>query len=224
MIVVTAGTSDFRPIIETQNRRCLEFGYLHHVYDLGGLGMGTPCSVPESDLRGTIGDSLPPTTFKVRLLESAFAVALPREIVCWLDGDCIPMKPFLPAEHDWDVAVTLRPWDEVGASGLKVSDSLNAGVVWVRNNGMGRNFTHQWNAKAQEMNNDQAALVELVGPRLTREEWLKTYGNTITAETGAAVKVLDAMKWNRWHVPPAEDTRILHFKRGIRGSAKAYCK
>lgn len=217
MLIVTAGTGDYREIILAQAKACTRFGHVHRVYDLGGLGFGEPFEVPADDLKPTInGDSLPPATFKARLLLDAFE---PHACMCWLDADCLPLLDFMPP-GEWDAAVTLRPASEVGACGIKSMDYLNAGVVWIRN----IEFAREWLEMSIEANTDQGALNEIVAPDFGPNEWRTAVGHSIINPMGMSVLVLDAMEWNCWHLPPRPETRILHFKRGIRGAAKGYCQ
>lgn len=215
MLVITAGTTAFRSMIQQQQKICGRYGYSHKAYDLGGLGFGDLFKVDPADLAGTVaGDSIPPTTFKTHLAERCYQEG---EILCWLDGDCIPLRDFQP-EGVWDIAVTLRSLREVGASGIRITDYLNAGVLWINN----RTFIEVWKAEARRLNNDQAALNEIVGGIFTVDQWRHLMGQTFRALSGFTVKVMDAMEWNCWHLPPTEQTRILHFKRGIRGAAEGY--
>jgi hypothetical protein len=184
-----------------------------------------PWAVEREDLEPTInGDSLPPATFKPALVLQAMGQAAGGETVCWLDADCIPLKPFDPmAGMDGiDAAVTLRPAPEVGLSNCAALDFLNSGVVWIRNSPRGRAFLEAWDAQTEGQSTDQGGLNLAVGT-FTADDWKKLYGLTVVnVFSGARILILDAMEWNRWHLPPTPDTRILHFKRGIRGAAVNY--
>ncbi len=223
MIVVTAGTAEYRAIVDAQARKCAEFGYGHLVYDLGGLGIGEPYHVELEDLQPTVnGDSLPPATFKAALVEKAFGAAEHNEPVCWLDADCIPLRGFVPIGHTaanlWDAAVTLRPAPEVGLSNNPALDYLNSGVVWIRNNAHGRSMCQFWGARSSEMGTDQGALNEMVAqPGLDAGGW-----NMLRNTVHNGVLVLDAMEWNCWHPEHFNTARIAHFKRGLRGQAVNY--
>lgn len=221
LIVVTAGTKEYRDIIQAQIRACRNFGYCHFAYDLGGLGFGNKYDVDPADLAPSFGsDSLPPATFKPLLVADAFGAAEPGETVCWLDGDCLPLQPFEPEYAD--AAVTLRPTKEIGQCGHRSMDFVNSGVVWIRNTTHGREFAVEWSKASFMLNTDQDGLNQAVAPRFQAHQWIRCIGTEITSPCGARVQVLDGMNWNRWHLPPAKDTRILHFKRGIRGAAKNY--
>jgi hypothetical protein len=236
VIVVTAGTSEYRKIICAQARNCKEFGYDHLVYDLGGLGIGEPYHVELEDLQPTVnGDSLPPATFKAALVEKAFGAAVRDELVCWLDADCIPLREFIPFDIDgmmegFDAAVTLRPAPEIGLSNNPALDYLNSGVVWIRNNEAGRALCDTWRLLSGSMNTDQGALNHTVYPGAGIREWSTLIGdhgfnkivNTVDGNETSYVLVLDCAEWNCWHFPPPPQARILHFKRGMRYLAKDY--
>lgn len=224
MIVVTAGTSEYRAIIDAQARQCAQFGYGHLVYDLGGLGIGEPYHVELEDLQPTVnGDSLPPATFKAALVEKAFGAANHGELVCWLDADCIPLRDFnldalacFDALGSFDVAVTLRPAPEVGLSNNPALDYLNSGVVWIRNTERGRALCDTWRRLSWSMNTDQGALNHLVAPSLDAGGW-----NMLRGKVHNGILILDATEWNSW-CPPFAGARIAHFKRGLRGQAVNY--
>jgi hypothetical protein len=216
MLVVTAGTDEYRPIIEAQAKRCAEFGYRHAIYDLGGLGFGEKLAVPAGDLRPTYNQSLPPSTFKTDLM---IKHAVDDGVVCWLDGDCIPLLPFEP-DGDWDAAVTLRPIQEISRAHRPATRYLNSGVVWIRREALG--FAQTWRRESVRVNTDQGGLNNIVGIGLGLNQWRQLTGKTVVALGGFRVKILGAMEWNCWHLPPKADTRILHFKREMRAAAKEY--
>jgi hypothetical protein len=216
MLVVTAGTEEYKPIIEAQAKMCAEFGYRHAIYDLGGLGLGERLEVPAGDLKPTYMRSLPPATFKTALM---IKHASEDEIVCWLDGDCIPLLPFEP-EGNWDAAVTLRPIHEITRAHRPATRYLNSGVVWIRRDAL--RFAQAWRRESVRVNTDQGGLNNVVGIGFDMNQWRQLTGRTVVALGGFRVKILDAMQWNCWHLPPKVDTRILHFKREMREAAKEY--
>ena len=224
MIVVTAGTAEYRDIITEQRKRCLKFGYAHMTFDLGGLGIGQPWDVKPEDLQPTIGgDTLPPATFKAELFSKAMRFAVPRELVCWLDGDCLPLMEFQPHMPTEDIAVTLRPKPEIGLSNNPALDYLNSGVVWIRNSPQGRaGFLWNWVNLSKSLNTDQGALNQCVGLPDDTHVWADSMGSAVELPTGGRALILDCTQWNSWHLPPKPDTRILHFKRGIRAAARNY--
>ena len=228
VIVVTAGTAEYKPIIEAQARKCREFGYEHRIYDLGGLGIGIPYQVPASDLKPTVnGDSLPPATFKAALVMEALQAAQPGETICWLDADCIPVKTFHPLsmvdENPADAAVTLRQASEIGLSNNPALDYLNSGVVWIRNTMKGRELCRLWSHMSKAFGTDQGALNYCVDVAPDSFDWNSIRGHVANGIcTSSRVLILDAMEWNCWHFPPPPEARILHFKGGIRYLAKDY--
>ena len=225
MIVITAGTPEYLPIIEAQARKCAEFGYRHVIYDLGGLGIGEPHIVAPEDLKPTVnGDSLPPATFKAALVAKQFETALPNELVVWMDADCLPLHDFTIPGHygGFDAAVTLRAANEIGLSNNPALDYLNSGVVWIRNNTPGQEFCKAWGRQSALMNTDQGALNACVNEGWTAKDWRMAVGKSwISDLLPAKILVLDCAEWNSWH-PPFTGARIAHFKRGIRYLAKDY--
>jgi hypothetical protein len=228
MIIVTAGTAEYADIIRAQVKRCSDFGFKHVVYDLGDLGFGTPHFVRHGDLTPTIGtDTLPPATFKASLmLDTMTRFAALNELVVWMDADCLPIHDFtIPKSHgEFDVAVTLRPVSEIGASGNYALDYLNSGVVFARKNAAGEAFLRVWSTQSVEFNSDQAALNKCVAFDFTTEDWRRAMGLHVIRPVWPSwnVLILDALEYNCWHLPPRPQTRILHFKRGIRSSAVNY--
>jgi hypothetical protein len=220
MLVVSAGTEEYRSIIQAQALKCSEYGYGHAIYDLGNLGLGEPMTVPESDLKPSFKQSLPPATFKASLLMKNINRD---DVICWLDGDCLPIRSFEP-EGEWDAAVTLRSMPEIGQSRYLNSATafLNAGVVWIRNQCDG--FLSRWLAESIRRRTDQGALNDIVGHGFTADQWKRSMGKTITSTDGFRVKILDAAEWNCWHFPPSVGARILHFKRDRRHLAGEYCQ
>jgi hypothetical protein len=215
VIVVTAGTSGFRKIILRQTRMCKRFGYDHRVYDFGGLGVGEPYTVDPEKLKRTEsrqeGFS---ADFKAELMIKNFRQG---ETICWLDGDCIPLLPFEPLGK-WDAAVTMRSHDEVGRGHRPRTMFLNSGVVFARN----IEFARRWRKKTIAKDNCQIALNKICLPELTVKYCRKAIGKTIESSIGLKVKILDAMEWNCWHIPPPKHARILHFKEDLRHLAKDY--
>jgi hypothetical protein len=230
MVVVTAagGTPQdcalYKRIIQEQGARCRRFGYPHMVFDLGGLGFGEKYAVDHSDFAPRVnGDSLPPATFKARLVARAMVEAAPDEMVCWMDADCLPLLPFMPWQPDsWDAAVTLRSLPEIGLSNNPALDFLNSGVVWIRRTSAGVAFLFEWEERSRELNTDQGGLNKTVWTGEDVNDWKAMMGRSMICHENASVLVLDAMEWNCWHLPPHPETRILHFKRGIRAAAVNY--
>lgn len=215
MIVVTAGTSAFRKIIAAQARKCNEFGYQHKIYDLGGLGFGERYKVdPNKLIRTKSRQQGFSCDFKAVLV---LKDAQPGQAICWMDGDCLPLLPFEP-EGDWDAAVTMRSANEVGRSGRPRTMFLNSGVVFVRNMG----FAVTWRELTVAADNCQIALNNAALPEKTIAACRGIIGKTIESPTGFKVKILDAIEWNCWHIPPPPGARILHFKSDRRNLAEKY--
>jgi hypothetical protein len=228
VIVVTAGTSEYRDIILAQRRACDKMGYAHYRYDLGGLGFGIPYAVELEDLKPTVnGDSLPPATFKAALVAECLRLAEPNELVCWMDADCLPVKDFnIPSSFGgFDVAVTLRPEPEIGLSNNPALDYLNSGVVWIRNTPKGLETCELWHDLSLILRTDQGALNLVTGSGWGKSDWKNSVGATWDAPNGSRFLVLPCMEWNSWHFGSlSKYVRILHFKAGVRHLAKDYIR
>src|SRR5580700_2626263 len=219
MIVVTAAGGSpedctvYRQIIEAQMKRSTDLGYRCRVYDLGGLGTGSPHQVPASDFDLQVnGDSLPAATFKAALVAHTLEFqATDNELVCWLDADCLPLKDFNPDSLSdvggFDAAVTLRPAAEIGLSNNPALDYLNSGVVWIRNTPAGRAFCEYWGKQSVRMKTDQGALNQAVMPFPASCDWESWRGRVAVGVRQARVLILDATEWNSWH-PPFTGARI----------------
>lgn len=208
IVIVSAGTPDYRPMMDENRRRCESFGYRYVAHDLD----------PSSDLEG----SLPPCTFKPDLIlrsqpHQPFPYDPTPQIFAWLDGDCIAVKPLDELESiAFDVAVTLRPPEEVGTT-QPTTNYLNAGVIFFRDTAIVPAFIRTWRALAQARGNDQAALNELVGWSWSDDEWRASYNHSHTV-CDVLIHILPAAGWNwsSWDRPKPADARILHFKHGWR--------
>ena len=215
MIVITAATGDMKDLVIGQAKRVYSFEYDHRIFDFGGLGFGIPYRVDPLDIAPVPGIHAPRCLFKIDLLLSCFEE---NNTLCWLDADCLPLKEF-EIDGAFDAAVTLRPSSEIGKSGMFNHDYINAGVIWIRS----RKFLDHWRQRSVIHQNDQGGLNDLIGEGMSVEEWRKSMNSTIiTKHDGFKVRILNAMKWNCWHIPPVEDTRIMHFKKGIRRAASNY--
>ncbi len=220
MIVVTAGTAEYRSIIEEQSRRCAQLGYGHKVYDLGGLASGKYFAPDESDF--VLGVGVKPVTFKPRVLLDFLESYGPLmgETLCWLDADCLPMRGFVPPPGSWNVAVTMRSAREIGASGIFATDFLNSGAAWVRN----PEFLYSWKKACDKYGSDQSAMNHLVLPKFEPDYCRSLFGKIIESPCGMNSLILDAGEWNNWNwmLPIPAETRILHFKGKAIGSAQKF--
>ncbi len=210
--IISAGTPDYRDMMAENRRRCEALGYRYVAHDLD----------PSTDLEG----ALPPCTFKPELMAkflydlgdiAAMEQFNKHEVYAWMDADAIVVRPLGDLlAIDFDVAVTLRPGEEIGTT-QPTTNYLNAGVVFFRNTAAAREFVAQWIERTKQTQNDQAALNQLVGAGWTDYEWRESY-DTTTMRGGLSVHVLRANEWNfsSWAGRPPADVRILHFKHGWR--------
>jgi hypothetical protein len=201
LTVLTACTPDYREMVAENYQRCRAFGYGFHWLVLD----------KSDDLLG----DMPPCTFKPELI----ATSLEAEgITAWIDADAVVVRTLDPLESlDFDVAVTLREPDAIGASN-PTTGFLNAGVVFFRPTAA--DFTRRWAALTRQVGNDQLALNQMVGAGWTIADWRSSYGRTFRRDD-VSIHILPATEWNFWHWPmPTAAARILHFKHGFRAANK----
>ena len=148
--VVSAGTADYRPMMEENRRRCEALGYRYVAHDL--------------DLSSDLQGALPPCTFKPELMLRELRAIQPKhqpfehtpEIIAWMDADAILVRDLSPLESiNFDVAVTLRPAEEIGTT-QPTSNYLNAGVIFFRPGGAACQFAADWATLTAKVRNDQS--------------------------------------------------------------------
>lgn len=216
MTIITAGTTEYAPMIRQTMANAEQMGYRVLPFDLGGLGFGNHFDTVVGDFDLHI---VPAATFKPRLIQYAISHNEDNLFV-WLDGDAVPISPFDDLLlKDFDVAVTLREDSQVGKTGNSWTDYLNSGVLFFRPTCATKDFLCQWINFIDLIPSDQASLNEVVGQGWTIEQWKDNRNCIVTVNCGARVLILDALEWNYWHWPiPVPKRRILHYKRGVRGN------
>lgn len=217
--IVTAGTAEYRDMMLENKRRAESYSYTVITYDLGGLGYGIPCEPKPDDFSWPV----PRATFKPGMLLQNWDGEW--DVLSWMDGDTILIQPVCGVEAmSFDVAPTVRPHAEIGATGRRDTDFLNSGVVFFRKSAMALSFLNDWQEAISSGLGDQEALnVTTLGQDATAGHWLQaamdcsTLHRSIKGQKGRSIRLLSSFEWNNWHMDdPAPNTRILHFKRGLR--------
>ena len=223
MLIVTAG-SDHHPkykrTIEYCKQECERYGYGFQVYDLGGLGFGTPVNDVRMESRFlTLRYAIKPEL----VLETMYNTD--EESVAWIDGDAtlIGRIDELETDDSFDVGLTVRPKRDI-----KNSNYINAGVLFFKNNVPAQLFLDDWitemgpiplNIEKEPIDYcDQAVLeTKILLPVLGVPLW------DIIGEVhdihGARVKFFDCTQYNNFwsHSGPdrmshSPDMKIIHFK------------
>lgn len=150
IVVVLAGDKNFKPYVEQGKRKTESLGYQVDVYDLGGLGFGTPFVGRVSDEPNA---KIP---CKPRIILEALKKVNDGDYVVWLDADALIQARIDEIKIDYDVAVTVR-------APKKVEHSLpiNAGIVFVRNTPAALKFVNSWMVLSEQGTSDQPPLNQL---------------------------------------------------------------
>lgn len=211
LTIVTAGTARYYRTIRRTEAAAERCGYGLLVYDLGGLGFGTRWHVPPADFDGAV----PLASFKPSLLFHALQNVAPDSILAWLDGDAV-LNNALDELYQWhfDLAVTLRDVEEIGASGRRDTDYLNTGVLFFRRTWPAMEILAEWLLLCQQPKCDQEALNQVVGSGWTVDVWRRSLGTFEVRPDGGSIWILPAREWNNWH--NEETAKVLHYKGSCR--------
>jgi len=223
MLIVTAGSNHnpkYERTIRYCKKECNKYGYKFQVYDLGGLGFGTPISDVrmESKFR-TLRYAIKPEL----VLKSLNTTN--EEFVAWIDGDATLIGNIdeLEADKSFDIALTVRPKREI-----KKSNYINAGVFFCKNNDRSKKFLSDWietlgpapldAEKDPKYYCDQVRLEEdLVMPVVKVPLW--DVMQSVYEIRGAKVKILNCTQYNNYwshrgfdRMEYSPSIKILHFK------------
>ena len=188
--IVLAGDRRFRPYVEEAKRHAENHGYSVHIYDLGGLGFGTPFKTDPDDLKK---NQFIPCTFKPKIISDSLARV--SDLLVYMDADTVICRP-LNINGNFDVGVVCRPEREVDLEDPKVG-LFNSGVLFFYPTRAARRFLKTWNQDTDALNSDQEAL------------------NAHCPEKGIKIRLFPAEEYNRYP-PPTPKTKILHFKGAYR--------
>jgi len=187
--------------------------------------------------------------FKPSVVKQAMA-SRPTDFIVWLDADARVIRPIdnivgdpgsVPQPEDftaasYDVGVTSRKmtseeswrWPNLKNHVFEkyfkyYMGELNAGVVFFAPTAAARAFVEQWEAKTQELQNDQRALNQLINPRneqlMHRDVLIRDY-----TEGTLRFRTFPAEHYNYCYFPrkPGKGVRIVHFKGRARMAVHSF--
>ena len=195
MQLVTAANAPFVRYLTNLETQCQRLGYPLQVYDLGGLGRGTPAIVdhPTFHTHGHYhqmhGDWHSKALHKPTVVQAALA----DQPLAYLDADACPVQRFDEVwESEFDIGVTVRDPQEPHSQTL---GEINAGVIFFRPSV--KPFLPRWIALTEELRNDQLAL----------NAWIR--------EPGLCVRRFPTRIYNYYYFPetPGPNVKIYHFKQ-----------
>jgi hypothetical protein len=214
-------TITFRSMVRASIDQAHKLGYRTIVYDLGGLGFGTPLAVEDGSFaaQGFYRQVTPEYRSKALHKPEIVARCLSEndEPVLYLDADAVLVQPVGEIFDGWDLAVTLRhPYEMTGAyyrRNVRAMGLINAGVILLCPHARTRTFVERWRELSLEVGSDQAALNDLLAP-----EDRSALGQTVE-KSGVSVRYLDVLEYNFYHfrlMRPPDGVRVFHFKGGVR--------
>lgn len=203
--VVLAGDKNFRPYVEQGKRKTEALGYPVDVYDLGGLGFGTPFVGRVSDEPNA---KIP---CKPRIILEALKKVNDGDYVVWLDADALIQQKIDEIREDYDVAVTVR-----APKAAEHSLPINAGIVFIRKTDAAIKFVNEWMELAEQGVSDQPPLNQLCAVNSKDRD-------TTVVRNGVKIKVYKCEVYNNFYkqgkmingVNPA-GVKIVHYKTKLR--------
>jgi len=222
MFVVVGGDRKFEPIVRLVVDQCKRFGYTPLVYDLGGLGFGTPLPI-SSDLfhkegiYGREGNYSSRARHKPAMIADALNRIPAEARLMYLDADAVPLCPVNELDGDYDLGVTIRD-DRDLRRVLRRKERIrkqlgyaNAGVVLLRKNKPTKRFVRRWALKTESIGFDQQAFNHCFNEG---QQSLKAGDEFELDDGGTHVKCFDGDVYNWGYFPaqPPNHVRILHCK------------
>lgn len=203
--VVLAGDINYRPYVEKGKKTTEALGYPVDVYDLGGLGFGTPFEGKVSDVPNA---KIP---CKPRIILAALDKVSNGQYVVWLDADAIIQQKIDEICDDYDIGVTVR-----APKAAEHSLPINAGIVFVKKTEAAVKFVTKWMELAEQGVSDQPPLNKLCS--VTSKD-----RDTTVIRDGVKVKVFKCEVYNNFYkqgkkvngVNPS-GVKIVHYKTKLR--------
>jgi len=147
---VIAGDANFKKYVDKAVAYSKNVGYDPVVYDLGGLGYGTPFNARVSP---KVGAKIPS---KPGLIMETLKTVNDGDYVVWLDADALIEQPIDEIMFDYDIGVTVRQPKQI-----ENSLPINAGIVFVRKTKAALDFVERWMTLCETGISDQQELNKL---------------------------------------------------------------
>lgn len=205
IVVVLAGDKNFLPYVLKGKKTTEALGYSVDVYDLGGLGFGTPFVGKVSDEPNA---KIP---CKPRIILEAIKKVDDGDYVVWLDADALIQQRIDEIREDYDIAVTVR-----APKSVEHSLPINAGIVFIRKTPAALKFVTDWMNLAEQGVSDQPPLNQLCS--VTSKD-----RDTTVIRNNTKIKVYKCEVYNNFYkqgkmingVNPS-NVKIVHYKTKLR--------
>lgn len=197
---VIAGDKNFSTFVQTGIRHIEKLNYHVIVYDLGGLGFGTPFAGRYGTKEGA---KIP---CKPHIVKDALGKIQDNEYLVWFDADALIFERIDEIEQDYDVGVTVRL-----PKAIENSNPINAGIVFFKKNSNSQKFIDKWISLSDNDISDQPPL--------------NTLSNVVCADRGKTVirdgvkiKVFPCEIYNNFYFAKKNKPgiKIKHYKSKLR--------
>jgi hypothetical protein len=203
--ILLAGDKNYKAYVEKGKQTSEALGYPVSVYDLGGLGFGTPFVGRISDVPNA---KIP---CKPRIILEELKKINDGDYVVWLDADAIIKHRIDEIQADYDIAVTVR-----APKAKEHQLPINAGIVFIRKTPAAIEFVNQWMQLAEQGISDQPPLNKLCGVNSKDRD-------TTVERNGVKIHVYKCEIYNNFYkqgkmingVNPVE-VKIVHYKTKLR--------
>ena len=198
--VITAADKNFKDMVDVAYRSAKTLGYETTVYDLGGLGYGTPFQGKVSD---SIGAKIP---CKPAMILDALTKANDNDTIVWIDADAIMWSRIDEILDDvWDFGVTMRK-----PKSNERDDPINAGIVFVKKTPASIAFMNTWINNVSTGISDQKELNKLFA--LNNVDYLRK-----RKLHNMTVKIFPCTIYNNFYFKqPQKNAKIAHYKSKLR--------
>ena len=203
--VVLAGDKNYKAFVENGKKTTEALGYPVSVYDLGGLGFGTPFVGRVTDEPNA---KIP---CKPRIILEELKKTNDGDYVVWLDADAIIQHRIDEIKEDYDIGVTVR-----APKLVEHSLPINAGIVFIKKTPAAIKFVNKWMELAEQGVSDQPPLNTLCNVNSKDRD-------TTVERNGVRIKVYKCEIYNNFYkqgkqingVNPG-GVKIAHYKTKLR--------
>ena len=203
--VVLAGDKNYKAYVEKGKQTTEALGYTVSVYDLGGLGFGTPFTGRVTDEPNA---KIP---CKPRIILEELKKTNDNDYVVWLDADAIIQHRIDEIKEDYDIGVTVR-----APKSAEHSLPINAGIVFIKKTPAALEFVNDWMELSEQGVSDQPPLNKLCNVNSKDRD-------TTVERNGVKIKVYKCEVYNNFYkqgkmingVNPGS-VKIVHYKTKLR--------
>jgi len=198
--VVIAGDKNFEEYVLKSADYARRVGYDPVIYDLGGLGYGTPF---EGRVSPQVGAKIPS---KPGIIMETLKIVDEGDYVVWIDADALIEDRIDEIMFDYDIGVTVRQPKQ-----KENSLPINAGIVFVRKTPAAIKFVEEWIKLCETGVSDQQELNKLC--QVTTKDT-----NTTVVRNNTSIHVFECRVYNNFYFAKkaTPHAKIKHYKSKLR--------